>query len=62
MRSFNEVLLPMHIFQQVVFIQIGFTDYIVILVYHTQYSCFEIPVFQNLKIHAVCYSKLASFI
>lgn len=54
----------MHIFQQVVFIQIGFTDYIVILVYHAQYtgSCFEIPVFQNLKIHAVCYSKLASFI
>lgn len=39
----------MHIFQQVVFIQIGFTDDIVILVYHAQYSCFEIPVFQNLK-------------
>lgn len=52
----------MHIFQQVVFIQIEFTDDIVILVYHAQYSCFEIPVFQNLKIHAVCYSKLASFI
>lgn len=32
MRSFNEVLLPMHIFQQVVFIQIEFTDDIVILV------------------------------
>lgn len=52
----------MHIFQQVVFIQVGFTDDIVILVYHAQYSCFEIPVFQNLKIRAVCYSKQASFI
>lgn len=40
----------MHILQQVVFVQIGFTDDCYFGVVSAVYgSCFEIPVFQNLK-------------